>query len=285
MKSNTFPLLEAAQLEDMIGSAHLVVVNAGGGPAAKAAYDQKHLLGALYVALDKDLSDIKPNAANGGRHPLPTPESFGKTLSRLGITPQSHVVIYDDKGGANAAARFWWMLRSIGHREAYVLNGGLQAAQHQGLPMSSTPAKPKAAPPYPTEGWQWPVSIIQKVATAAADPRAVVIDVREAYRYLGESEPIDLVAGHIPGAINIPLQENLDEKGMFLSPAELRAKYEPVLKQRQAIIHCGSGVTACHTILALASAGFEIPSLYVGSWSEWSRNDGTFPIGIGTQSP
>ena len=269
------PLIETAELKTLLGSPGIVVVNAGS--PSRDAYASKHIDGALYADLNEDLSEIREDAANGGRHPLPSAESFAKTLSTFGITPDSHVVVYDNNGGANAAARFWWLLRSIGHEKVQVLNGGLQAAEREGLPINHAKVQVEAATAYPVADWLWPTSTIDEVERASNDRHSIIIDVREAYRYKGESEPIDLVAGHIPGAVNIPLQENLDKEGLFLSPSLLRKKYGAILDEYDATIHCGSGVTACHTILALASAGFKVPKLYVGSWSEWVRNDK--PIG------
>jgi len=277
MKTELHPLIEASDLEALSGNSDLIIAEAGSGSPAKEAHAHKHIAGAIYVDLNEDLSDIKEDAKDGGRHHLPSEAAFGKTLGTLGITPDSHVVIYDDKGGANAAARFWWMLRSIGHEKVQVLNGGLQSAERQGLPVNDGRVAIKAVQAYPASDWQWPTSNLDEVERSCINRHSVIIDVREAYRYKGESEPIDLVAGHIPGAVNIPLQENLDKNGLFLSPSLLRKKYGAILDEYDATIHCGSGVTACHTILALASAGFKIPKLYVGSWSEWSRNDK--PIG------
>jgi len=156
------------------------------------------------------------------------------------------------------------------------LDGGIQAVQKESLTFSSgeeTFEKPEIIT---KKHWLLPVSSLEDVENELTSKSATVIDVRDAYRYKGESEPIDLVAGHIPGAINIPFSENLDENGNFLKPEILKEKYQKLLKNkpRKLIIHCGSGVTACHTILALAYAGFEIPNLYVGSWSEWSRREG-----------
>lgn len=134
----------------------------------------------------------------------------------------------------------------------------------------------KVTEPYSADRWSWPMAAIDEVEAAARDENYMVVDVRDKDRYEGITEPIDLVAGHIPGAINIPFTENLDERGMFLSPGELKDKYQMKfgdINTENLIIHCGSGVTACHTILALAHAGMEPPKLYVGSWSEWSRQN------------
>ena len=280
--STISPIIQAKELAALYGNAGLVIIDTSNGPNAKAAYDAKHLQGALYMDLNTQMADIKENAADGGRHPLPSAEQFAATLTSLGISNDSHVVIYDDKNGSNAAARLWWMLRSIGHEKVQVLSGGIQSAEKEGLAMSAATAGIKTAAPYQTKGWQWPQVAIDDVEQKAKDKNYAVIDVRDAYRFKGESEPIDLVAGHIPGAINIPFSSNLDEEGLFLSPKALKEKYHALLQDMPAeniIVHCGSGVTACHTILAMAHAGMEIPALYVGSWSEWSRNDK--PIAIG----
>ncbi len=274
--STVSPIVQAKELAALYGNAGLIVIDTSNGPNAKATHEAKHLQGALYMDLNTQMADIKENAADGGRHPLPSAEQFAATLTGLGISNDSHVVIYDDKNGSNAAARLWWMLRSIGHEKVQVLSGGIQAAEKEGLPMSAGTTEIKITAPYQTKGWQWPQATIAEVEQKAQDKNFTVIDVRDAYRYKGESEPIDLVAGHIPGAINIPFSGNLDAEGLFLSPQALKEKYNELLQGTPAkniIVHCGSGVTACHTILAMAHAGMEIPSLYVGSWSEWSRND------------
>lgn len=241
---------------------------------SKARYDEQHLDGAFYLDLNTDLADIKDFAV-GGRHPLPTFEHFSEVLAKYGVTKDSHVIVYDDKNGANAAARFWWMLKSIGHQKVQVLNGGYDAAVKAGFAVSSEIPTPKTAEPYQITEWQLPLAEIDEVEVAGNSDNHAVIDVRDANRYAGLTEPIDLIAGHIPGAINIPFTENLDAKGDFLAPEILKEKYSKALadyKTENVIVHCGSGVTACHTLLAMDYAGLEIPKLYVGSWSEWSRN-------------
>ncbi len=275
MKPKQVPLIQANDLLQLANSPDLILIDATNGKNARENYTQKHLAGALFVDLDSQLADIKGDVSQGGRHPLPTLTKFSETLGKLGISPQSQVVVYDDKSGANAAARFWWMLLAIGHSKVQVLDGGIQAAERAGFPMSSSPEQPKECLPYPINGWQLPQADMAEVEQVAQDPDYLVIDVRDHDRYLGLVEPIDLIAGHIPGAINIPFSENLDADGLFKSPAELKAKYQEAFAERpadQLIVHCGSGVTACHTLLAVAQAGLEIPKLYVGSWSEWSRN-------------
>ena len=201
-------------------------------------------------------------------------------MVRLGITPSTRVFVYDDKAGANAAARFWWMLRAVGHARVQVIDGGLDAIMRSGLPVTDTVTEARPAPAYPASQWMLPTVTLAEVASDAKDPDKIVIDVRESYRYRGEREPIDLVAGHIPGAINVPYLKNLDDDGYFLPAEQLAELYGRVMGERtpdKLTIHCGSGVTACHTLLALEQAGLSGARLYVGSWSEWSRNDR--PIG------
>ncbi len=273
-------LIIAAELLSLTRKENIVLVDARTGPDIKERYAKEHLKGAVFVDLETDLSEKSADAANGGRHPLPPVERFAALLGRLGIDPATHVVVYDDKNGANASARFWWMMKALGHEKIQVLNGGMKAAIEAGVEVSDEPPALSAKPPYPANEWKLPVVTANQVADAVADTNQLVIDVREGYRYRGESEPIDTIAGHIPGAINIPYIENLDTKGHFLPAEELAEKYKQVFAGRdtgQVIVHCGSGVTACHTLLAIAEAGFSIPNLYVGSWSEWSRN--SRPIG------
>jgi thiosulfate/3-mercaptopyruvate sulfurtransferase len=270
------PLISAQELAELLQKGSVVLIDARSGPTAPDRYKQEHLAGALHVDLDQELADVKADAAQGGRHPLPEPDAFAALLGKLGIQHHSHVVVYDDMSGANAAARFWWMLRAAGHAQVQVLDGGYQAAIAAGIPMSSDAAVAKPADPYPFKAWQLPTTTMEQVAKAALDPDYLVVDVREAARFRGETEPIDLVAGHIPGAVNVPFKSNLNEAGDFLQPEVLREKYLQALDGRDPdnmIVHCGSGVTACHTLLAMEHAGLGIPALYVGSWSEWSRND------------
>lgn len=259
-------------------------VDARSGADARQRYADGHLPGAVFADLDKDLADIKENAANGGRHPLPPVGRFTEWLGKAGIGPETTVVVYDDKGGANAAARFWWMLRALGHEKVEVVSGGMQALLADGWQLVADEARVPVLPPYPANSWTLPIATMDEVAKAASDPGRLVIDVREGYRYRGEKEPIDTVAGHIPGAANVPYIENMDAEGKFFPAGVLKEKYGNVLnniKPFDVIVHCGSGVTACHTLLALDEAGIKGAKLYVGSWSEWSRNDN--PIATGGQ--
>lgn len=268
-----YAIINAAQLSAL--PQNTIVVDAGSGNAAFDRYNKQHLKGALYVDLENDLANVPQDAAIGGRHPLPLPEKFSALLVRLGITPKSHVIVYDDKNGTNAAARFWWMLRAAGHTKVQVLNGGLQAAVGAGFPVTNAVHLPDAAGNYPFTHWQLPTIKIAAVKEATQNTDWLIIDVRAGDRYNGLTEPIDLKAGHIPSAINIPLTGNLDAGGNFLPAEILYKKYSAALTgfdPEKVIVHCGSGVTACHTLLAIAAAGLPIPKLYVGSWSEWSRN-------------
>jgi len=252
---------------------HPVLLDCRAGAKARADYASGHLEGALFADLERDLA--APGApARGGRHPLPDVQEFAATLGRWGVTPASHVVVYDDQGGANAAARAWWMLRSLGHAKVQLLDGGLPAALAAGHKLTTEVPAVTTQPPYPTLGYGLPLADIDEVerARSAADHR--VLDVRAAPRYRGESEPIDPVAGHIPDARNLPFAENLRE-GRFRSAKELRSLYLDLLgdvPSENLIVHCGSGVTACHTLAALDRAGLSGARLYVGSWSEWCRD-------------
>ena len=270
------PIITPNQLLEAVQTNAIVLVDATNSPTAYQNNQQSHLLGALFVDVNTQLADIKEDVSIGGRHPLPIVGQFSKTLTDLGITPETWVVVYDDKNGANAAARFWWMLRSIGHKKVQVLSGGIQAAIQAGFPTSSAVEVPTQVESYPVQHWQWPTIDLQGMDEMIQKDNFVVIDVRESQRYRGETEPIDLVAGHIPGATNIPFMTNLDANGFFLSPEELKEQYQKAFEnipEENRVVHCGSGVTACHTLLALAIADMPMPKLYVGSWSEWSRNN------------
>lgn len=270
------PLIRVDQLNDLMQRYSVVLLDARGGADARQRFERFSLPNAVFVNLETELSAKQPNAAEGGRHPLPTPLSFAKQVATWGITPETRVVIFDDKGGANAAARAWWMFRALGHQFVAVLDGGLAAvpADFQ-LPPTVFAAGGDRGSVY-SHNWLLPTTTMLEVEQAVADSNRLVVDVREGYRFRGESEPIDLVAGHIPGAVNCSYIENLDSEGKFLPPHQLRAKYQELFNGRapeQVIVHCGSGVTACHTLLALSVAGLDGSHLYVGSWSEWSRND------------
>jgi 3-mercaptopyruvate sulfurtransferase SseA len=238
----------------------------------KSRYLENHLTGAIYVDLDTHLADIPENPANGGRHPLPSFNHFVQILGELGINENNHLLLYDEHSGANYAARFWWMLRAIGHEYVQVIDGGYKGIITAQLP--TTAETRKLSPTKYTcnhSTWQLPSINLSELDKIVEQRSEKIIDVRDRNRYLGISEPIDLVAGHIPGAINLPFSENLKEDGYFLSAEELHKKYKDF--SSSTVVHCGSGVTACHTLLAMDYAKLPIPNLYVGSWSEWSRNN------------
>ena len=269
------PIINAEELANL-NQDDLIIVDAGSGGSAYEKYLLEHLDGALYVDINNDLAEIPKDAKKGGRHPLPRLEKFAETLNRLGINQNSHVIVYDDKNASIAGARFWWMLRAAGVEKVQVLNGGIQKAKEKGLPINSNTVTAKAVEKNSLKEWKLPMVDINFIEDISENPEYMVIDVREKDRYDGKTEPIDEVAGHIPGAINIPFKENLNNDGTFKSPEILHEKYAEILKNigsNKIAVHCGSGVTACHTLLALDYAGFDIPNLYVGSWSEWSRNE------------
>jgi len=222
-------------------------------------YEAGHIPGAVFVDLDTDLAG--PPGDNG-RHPLPAIDSFTDTLERLGIDADTHVVAYDDDGG-RIAARLWWMLRSIGHERAQVLDGGLGAWLETGHQLEGGSRKVARTHYRAPTGFGG-------VGTMDALAGRAIVDVRAAERYRGEVEPIDPKAGHIPGAINIPTIATLDERGRFLGPGALAALYEAL--PPDPVVSCGSGVTACHAALAMVVAGRSMPDVYVGSFSEWSRH-------------
>ncbi len=268
-----FPLVSPEQLRDRV--AKIVLLDARPGPDAYAA---GHLVGAIHADLDRDLSTAKREGhdpARGGRHPLPTAADFARQLGAWGIREDDDVVVYDGAGGANAATRLWWMLRSLGHARVQVLDGGFAAALAAGLAQEQAAPKITKAPDHPQHGWTWPTADADAIEARRTSNAATVLDVRSGERFRGETEPFDPIAGHIPGAKNLPFAENLGKDGRFKSPAELRAMYEGLLAgaaPSSLTVHCGSGVTACHTLLALEIAGLSGAALYVGSWSEWCRS-------------
>lgn len=275
MKRNLSPLIKPEELLNLRDDENLLIFDASNHSRARANYAARHLKGSSFVDVNSHLADIKASAADGGRHPLPSAKKFCAALEELGVSRESHVVVYDDKQGANAAARFWWMLKAVGHEKVQVLDGGIDAAISGGFPLSNSAEKIKRGK-YECREWNLPIADLAEVEKASGDESFLIVDVREPARYNGEIEPFDKVAGHIPNAKNIFFAENLNEKGFFLTPEKLREKYEKQLKnfpKENIIVHCGSGITACHTLLALDYAGLEIPKLYVGSWSEWSSNN------------
>jgi thiosulfate/3-mercaptopyruvate sulfurtransferase len=241
-------------------------------------YASGHLPGALHADLNRHLStasDPGHDPARGGRHPLPPLDRFAARLGAWGIDPATEVVVYDASGGGNAAARLWWMLRALGHGRVQVLDGGLPAALEAGLTTIVDIPAVEPSTPYPAGRWRLPRVDADEVEALRRDPAWKLLDARSAERWRGENETLDPIAGHIPGSVNLAWNENLGPDGCFKSPEALRAQYEGLLAGTppdRLAVHCGSGVTACHTLLALEVAGLPGASLYVGSWSEWCRS-------------
>ena len=228
------------------------------------AYREAHVAGAVFAHADRMLSSAP--VTDRGRHPLPDPGTLRARFGTLGIDSNTQVVAYDDAGGA-IAGRLWWMLRYMGHRNAAVLDGGWQAwGAAGGATRSGEESRPARVFAGEPRG-EWLVTIDE------VDAARRLVDSREPPRYRGEIEPIDRVAGHIPGARNHHFARNLGEDGRFFPPAELRERLERTLDgvpAEETVFYCGSGVSACHNLLALAHAGLPAAKLYVGSWSEWS---------------
>jgi thiosulfate/3-mercaptopyruvate sulfurtransferase len=245
-------------------------------PWGEREYLARHIPGAVYAHLERDLSGAV--SGRNGRHPLPDPASFAKTLGALGIGAGVQVVAYDQDNGA-FACRLWWLLRWMGHTDVAVLDGGFARwlAEHQ-------PTKPgvetRASRAYSGSPREEMVAGLDEVERLVSTRMARLVDVRAPERYRGEVEPIDRVAGHIPGAVNDHFLQNVDEHGIFRPPEVLRERLTSALAgaaPETAICYCGSGVTACHTMLALEVAGIPGVRLYAGSWSEWS-SDPSRPI-------
>ena len=264
----------------------VVVIDAGfdlaDPQAGERAWRDAQVPGSLYLHLDRDLAGAKidPTGVFHGRHPLPQRSDFAATLGRCGVTPAAQVVALDRQGGMYAA-RLWWMLRWMGHAEVAVLDGGAAAwVAAGGALINDAPAKTPAATPTPTPSSAPPYPDRPSLAaTIAIDALAVqlgrirLIDARAGERFRGEVEPLDATAGHIPGALNRFFKDNLGADGRFKSADELRAGFAPLLggQAAEGVVHqCGSGVTACHNLLAMEHAGLTGSALYVGSWSEWS---------------
>lgn len=239
--------------------------------AGQQLWQTSRIPGARHIDMDRDLAT--PSTVSGGRHPLPEPADFAARLRALGITPKRSVVVYDDRGGRLAASRAWWMLCWAGHPDVRVLDGGWQAWQAAGLPVTSGPATPP-----PPSDWQ-PEFDSGLIADAddVARGQALVLDARAPARYRGDEEPMDPKAGHIPGACNIPADSLLDAQQQLLAPPTL---HERLPAAQASIAYCGSGVTACHLILAHVVAGRPMPRLYPGSWSAWCQ-DPKRPIATG----
>jgi thiosulfate/3-mercaptopyruvate sulfurtransferase len=274
MSTSYTTLISATQLRALLdaGEAPILIdtrFDLADTAAGERAWSEGHLPGASYLHLDRDLSG--PKTGRNGRHPLPERSTFAQTLGRVGITPERQVVVLDAQGGMYAA-RAWWMLLWMGHAPVAVLDGGLAAWAEAGGRLTTEAPAASSAPPYPTRP--------ALVATLDADTlqaqlgRVHLIDARAGERFRGEVEPLDAQAGHIPGAHNRFFKDNLGADGRFKPAAQLRAEFDALLgtQSGDTVHQCGSGVTACHNLLAMTHAGRPGSLLYAGSWSEWSAD-------------
>jgi len=273
------PLVDASTLERLLESGNAVAVDVRHDlmkpDAGRAAYASGHIPGAFFLHLDQDLSGPQrtPEGRFLGRHPLPDRARLAHRLGALGVGDDTLLVAYDEADGMYAA-RLWWLALWLGHAKAAVLDGGLRAWQAAGLPVThETPhAVPRELRPRdPLVA----TADVEEIERALGTSRLRVIDARAPERYRGDVEPLDAKAGHIPGALNRPFKANVASDGRFKPREALKRELEPLVQgmARDALVsQCGSGVTACHNILAMAAAGLALPRLYPGSWSEWSSS-------------
>jgi thiosulfate/3-mercaptopyruvate sulfurtransferase len=264
------PLISANQLEEIINSGENVLLcdcrfDLVKPEAGRKAYEESHIPGAIHVDLDHDMSGSK--TGSNGRHPLPSPEAWAKTKTRLGISPNTLVVAYD-KQGSVYASRLWWMLKATGHANVRVLDGGLDAWNG---PMGTIPRQPtpatQAIEPMPFVG----LVLVDELVNNLQTQKNLVLDARTNDRFHGQNETLDPVGGHIPGAVNRCFKENLSASA-FKAPEQLFKDFVDLLgstKPAEIIHQCGSGVTACHNLLAMEVAGLKGSRIYAGSWSEW----------------
>lgn len=243
-------------------------------------YKESHISGAVRADLDRHLSAKgAPDAASGGRHPLPSRESFSAWLGSVGLRPDMQAVVYD-RQGANYSGRLWWMLKWAGHEATAVLDGGLQAWLAAGGAVESGAGPALQSTDYPLAAPRAALVTTETILKHLAHPTQTILDARAAPRFRGEVEPLDPVAGHIPGALNRPFAENLDANGCFKSAHVLKAEFETLLAGRDpasVVHHCGSGVSALPNLIAMEIAGLGPSALYAGSWSEWC-SDASRPV-------
>lgn len=275
-------LIGCDALHDRLGDESLCIVDCRfdlmDPSAGQMLYRQNHIPGAVYADLDKDLA--APVNGGTGRHPLPDPDVFSATMGRFGIDAGTLVVCYDQDNGA-LAARLWWLLRWLGHENACVLVGGISRWQAMGMPLEAgsikrTPARFEGSPQADRV-----VETAEIVASGASG--LLLVDARDRDRFAGRSEPIDPVAGHIPGSINVPFPASLKDDGTWKEEDELRELWQEALGNACGSpwsVMCGSGVTACHLVISGLLAGLPEPRVYVGSWSEWIADPGR-PVGSG----
>ena len=266
------PLASAGELNDRLESDDLAVIDCrfylAEPDRGESEYLESHIPGAVYAHLDRDLSVVKSGI--NGRHPLPSITMMQEQFSAWGIDTKVQVVAYDANAG-QIAARLWWMLRYLGHEHVAVLEGGFASWRKAGHPTRGAREKRTARSFQARPRASMRIDITDLLEINTGKPR-LLIDARDPARYRGDSEPIDPVAGHVPGACNRPWQENLDRNGSFLSPETMKEHYAKVFRGSSpdaAVVYCGSGVTACHNLLAMEHAGIRGARLYPGSWSEW----------------
>jgi thiosulfate/3-mercaptopyruvate sulfurtransferase len=263
------PLVSSDWLLDCLGQRELVVVDcrwALGSPGAgRNAWEEAHIPGAHFLDVDEDLSG-PPGSGSGGRHPLPSAEAFAAAAASAGIGADSAVVAYDE-AGEGGAARLWWLLRHFGHEDAAVLDGGLKGWREAGGPLDGVPPRPwQSGEPFVPRERGDDMASAEELGSRLEDGALALVDARAAPRYRGEVEPIDPIAGHIPGASNIPFA-SLAPDGRYLAADELRARLDPG-DGRELVAYCGSGVTAATLVLGAEAAGLQA-RLYPGSWSDW----------------
>jgi thiosulfate/3-mercaptopyruvate sulfurtransferase len=279
------PLMQAEELARRLGDPSLRIFDCrfdlARPDSGRERYADEHIPGAAYADLNRDLS--APVTARSGRHPLPSPAEFEARLRAWGVNRDSLVVAYDD-GNSMYAARLWWMMRWVGHEPARVLDGGMRRWMQLGLPLDDL--VPARAPGNFVAHPRTELAVdAAQLLSATADGSLRILDARAPERYRGEVEPIDAVAGHVPGARNHPFTLSLGGDGRFLPPGELAAAFEAPLRGAapgRTVAMCGSGVTACHLLLAMEVAGLGGARLYPGSWSEWSR-DPARPVARGEE--
>lgn len=267
-------LISVAELSRRIDDPDVVVVDCRFSLAdpdqGRRDYALSHVPGAVYAHLDDDLAG--PVTEDSGRHPLPNPDEFVATLRRWGVSQHSQVVVYDDAGGG-IAARLWWMLRWMGHEPVALLDGGFAGWVAESLPVSDAASSPTPGNFSGKPATDATLSVGEVQARLASSDDFVLVDARDAARFRGDQEPIDPIAGHVPGARNLPFNEGLSADGRLKSPAELKNLWRRlgVDTAGEWAVMCGSGVTACHLALSAQISGLTPPRVYVGSWSEWLR--------------